>query len=58
MEYADGQTLRDYIDSAPAPLERKDIFELFSQLMIALKQIHSKGLIHRDIKPENIFINR
>jgi len=58
MEYADGQTLREFIDSSPVSLKRKDIYDLFNQLMIALKQIHSNGLVHRDIKPENIFINR
>lgn len=37
MEYTDGQTLRDFIDTAPVQFERKDIFSLFSQLMVALK---------------------
>ena len=57
MEYADGKTLREFIDCSPVQLSRKDIFDLFNQLMVALKQIHSNGLVHRDIKPENIFIN-
>ena len=55
MEYAEGITLRDYMDKQQ--LSRKLIFDLFTQLMTALKHIHSNGLIHRDIKPENIFIN-
>ena len=56
MEYAEGQTLRDFIDSQK--LDRRLIFDLFIQLMNALKHIHSNGLIHRDIKPENIFVNK
>ncbi len=55
MEYADGITLREFMDTKP--MSRKLVLELFTQLMIALKYIHSNGLIHRDIKPENIFYN-
>lgn len=58
MEYAEGETLRNIIDDSPRYLTRKMIFELFTQLMNALKHIHSSGLVHRDIKPENIFVNK
>ncbi len=58
MEYTEGETLRDIIDNSPEYLTRGMIFTLFTQMMTALKKIHSIGLIHRDIKPENIFVNR
>lgn len=58
MEYVEGETLRDIIDSSPEYLTRQMIFNLFTQLMTALKKIHSNDLVHRDIKPENIFVNR
>ena len=58
MEYVEGETLRDIIDSSPEYLTRQMIFNLFTQLMTALKKIHSNYLVHRDIKPENIFVNR
>lgn len=58
MEYTEGETLRDIIDKFPEYLTRGMIFTLFTQMMTALKKIHSIGLIHRDIKPENIFVNR
>ncbi|KAA6383103.1 MAG: putative kinase domain protein, partial [Streblomastix strix] len=32
------------------------VWELFSQIIVALDFMHSKGVIHRDIKPGNIFI--
>ena len=58
MEYAEGETLRERIDKAGSKgLDRIVIYQLFEQLMQALKYIHSQGLIHRDIKPENIFVN-
>lgn len=58
MEYAESETLRDVIADSRGFLTRSMIFNLFTQLMTALKHIHSNGLIHRDIKPENIFVNR
>lgn len=58
MEYAEGETLRNLIDESSEYLTRKMIFDLFTQLMTALKHIHSSGLVHRDIKPENIFVNK
>lgn len=41
MEYAEGETLRDLIDNHPSYLSRNMVFNLFTQLMTALKQIHS-----------------
>lgn len=58
MEYAEGETLRRLIDESSKYLTRRMIFDLFTQLMTALKHIHSSGLVHRDIKPENIFVNK
>ena len=58
MEYAEGEALSERIDkSGSNGLHRKVIYQLFEQLMQALKYIHSQGLIHRDIKPDNIFVN-
>ena len=58
MEYAEGETLREFIEKQAHSLNRKVIFDLFIQLVNALKHIHANGLVHRDIKPDNIFINR
>jgi serine/threonine protein kinase len=56
MEYAEGETLRQLLYTTK--LTRAQIFNLFRQLMVALKHIHGMGLVHRDIKPDNIFVNK
>jgi NIMA (never in mitosis gene a)-related kinase len=34
----------------------EQILEWFSQILIGIKDIHSKNIIHRDIKSQNIFL--
>jgi len=57
MEYAEGMTLREYMDKPDYKPVHEEIFSMMYQLMTALKHIHKHNLIHRDIKPENIFID-
>ncbi len=57
MQYCDGITLRDVIDST-GPLPEPLIKGILGQLASALKYAHSKGIVHRDIKPANVMVNR
>jgi serine/threonine protein kinase len=54
-EYIDGKRLDKYINSNSSICE-KDILSIFKQLLIILRECHSKEIYHRDIKPENIII--
>jgi len=56
MEYVDGTSLREVIDSARIPLKLK--LEMIAQMCKALDYAHKNGVIHRDIKPANILIDR
>lgn len=56
MEYIDGTSLREVIDSKRIPLKTK--IEAVIQICKALDYAHKNGIIHRDIKPANILIDR
>lgn len=56
MEYIDGTSLREVIDSKRIPLKTK--IEAVIHICKALDYAHKNGIIHRDIKPANILIDR
>ncbi len=55
MEYIDGQTLRDKLESDGITPEKALNYAI--QIAEALAEAHEKGIVHRDIKPGNIMIN-
>src|SRR4030066_391826 len=55
MEYVEGKTLREMINSDELTIER--ITDISVQICEGLNEAHSKGITHRDIKPENILID-
>lgn len=54
MEYIEGNTLCQIIDSGPLPFDQATEFAI--AIGDALSLAHRKGIIHRDIKPGNIMI--
>ena len=55
MEYVEGKTLREIIDSDELTIEQ--IKDISIQICEGLNEAHNKGITHRDIKPENILID-
>lgn len=55
FEFVEGETLAAYLrrEGALPPLQ---VVKLLEQILEALEEAHSRGLIHRDIKPANIMV--
>ncbi|KYR00316.1 putative protein serine/threonine kinase [Tieghemostelium lacteum] len=51
------QTLGQWLENRPGDqIKEEDNLNIFKQICIGLRYIHSKGIIHRDLKPGNIFL--
>ena len=57
MEFCEGSTLNDLI-SPGRPLDEKVVRNIVGQVAVALRHVHSRGLIHHDLKPSNIMVSR
>ncbi len=57
MEYVQGKDLH-HILSREWPLPEARVIRLVSQVLSALADAHSAGVIHRDLKPENIMVEQ
>ena len=61
MEYIDGITLKDFVeshrDTKSQSRKVKELYDkIFNELLDAMSYFHSKQIIHRDLKPSNILI--
>jgi tetratricopeptide (TPR) repeat protein/predicted Ser/Thr protein kinase len=54
MQFVEGETLADMIRAQP--LSAEQVLPLAQQIVGALAEAHSHGIIHRDIKPRNIMV--
>ncbi len=57
MEYVQGKDLH-YLLSREWPLAEARVIRLMSQVLSALADAHTAGVIHRDLKPENIMVEQ
>ena len=56
MEFVDGQTLRERLDSS-RQLSIGETLRIASDLLDALDHAHRQGIIHRDVKPANVVLS-
>jgi DNA-binding response OmpR family regulator len=52
MEFFEGGDLNRRLDGKP--LQAAEALRVFRELMLALGEIHEKGILHRDLKPQNL----
>jgi serine/threonine-protein kinase len=57
MEYVHGKDLH-HILSREWPLPEARVAKIMSQVLSALSDAHTAGVIHRDLKPENIMVEQ
>ncbi|PRP81864.1 hypothetical protein PROFUN_08728 [Planoprotostelium fungivorum] len=55
LEYVGGGSLQDLLNTKMT-LPTYQVRKLFSELIRALKHIHTQGIVHRDVKPDNIML--
>ncbi|MBQ5981564.1 MAG: serine/threonine protein kinase [Prevotella sp.] len=58
MEYVDGETLKQRIDSHPEYFNKKNSEKLLRQLLDAVGYLHAHQVLHLDLKPDNIMLTR
>ncbi|MFL5534853.1 MAG: serine/threonine-protein kinase, partial [Gemmatimonadales bacterium] len=56
MEFVDGQTMRERLDSS-RQLSIGETLRIGSDLLDALDHAHQQGIIHRDVKPANVVLS-
>ncbi|RHZ86087.1 hypothetical protein Glove_54g159 [Diversispora epigaea] len=57
LEYANGGTLRNYLESNFKNLEWSDKLNLAQQIAKGIQHLHSHNVIHRDLHSKNILIH-
>jgi serine/threonine protein kinase len=56
MEYVEGVTLRQWINSGEHLLPLEKVDWLLREICQVMAHAHNLGIVHRDVKPENIMI--
>ena len=58
MEYADGGNLAETLAKKTVRMEEKEIVNIFSQIVSAIRHMHDNNVLHRDLKTANIFLTK
>ncbi len=56
MDFINGKTLDEYINTVSGPLVGEKLIKIFSQILAGVAHAHHNKVFHLDIKPSNIMI--
>lgn len=56
MEYAEGQTLEEWMHDHPLP-QPAAVRPLVKQIAMGLQAFHRREMLHRDLRPANVLVN-
>ena len=56
MDFLDGKHLKQVADGFGGRIPADVLLPVMEPVILALKQVHAKGMIHRDISPDNIMM--
>jgi serine/threonine protein kinase len=56
MEYVEGETLAEYIETTTGPIPERRAISIFLKILDAIQYAHDRNILHRDIKPSNFII--
>ncbi|WON73499.1 serine/threonine-protein kinase [Nitrosospira sp. Is2] len=57
LEYVDGRSLADIIDTLRGPMVEKEALQVFKGVLRGLRSAHKKVIIHRDVKASNVMVD-
>lgn len=56
MDFLDGKHLKQVADGFGGRIPADVLLPVMEPIILALKQVHAKGMVHRDISPDNIMM--
>ena len=58
MDFVDGENLSEILKRTKKPFRERKVWDIFSQVIDALRDVHQANLLHLDLKPANIMMDK